>query len=42
VILSIADAETALVWDGQQSRKLPPDIQATALQSAVASVFCVE
>jgi proteic killer suppression protein len=32
MIRSFADAETALVWEGQQSRRLPPDIQATALR----------
>lgn len=32
MIRSFADAETALVWEGQQSRRLPPDIQMTALR----------
>lgn len=32
MIHSIADAETALVWSGRRSRRLPPDIQATALR----------
>ena len=32
MILSFADAETALIWSGRQSRKLPPDIQSSALR----------
>lgn len=32
MIRSFADTETAIVWDGRRSRKLPPDIQATALR----------
>ena len=32
MILSFADPETALIWAGFQSRKLPPDIQPTALR----------
>ncbi|WP_288195912.1 type II toxin-antitoxin system RelE/ParE family toxin [uncultured Pleomorphomonas sp.] len=32
MILSFADAETAIIWDGRRSRKLPPDIQAVALR----------
>lgn len=32
MIRNFADVETALVWEGRQSRKLPPDIQATALR----------
>jgi proteic killer suppression protein len=32
MIRSFADAETAQVWDGRQSRRFPPDIQATALR----------
>ncbi len=32
MIRSFADAETALVWSGRRSRRLPPDIQATALR----------
>ena len=32
MIQSFADAETALVWAGRRSRKLPFDIQATALR----------
>ena len=32
MILSFADPETALVWSGHRSRKLPPDIQPTALR----------
>jgi proteic killer suppression protein len=32
MIRSFADAETVLVWEGRQSRKLPADIQATALR----------
>ncbi len=32
MIRSFADPETALVWSGRRSRKLPPDIQAVALR----------
>jgi len=32
MILSFADEETNLIWDGFRSRKLPPDIQAVALR----------
>ena len=32
MILSFADAETALIWSGRQSRKLPPDMQSSALR----------
>lgn len=32
MIQDFADAETELVWSGQRSRKLPPDIQAVALR----------
>jgi toxin HigB-1 len=32
MIRSFADRETALVWDGVKSRKLPPDIQVPALR----------
>jgi proteic killer suppression protein len=32
VIQSFADSETALVWSGRPSRRLPPDMQATALR----------
>lgn len=32
MIRSFADAEAALIWHGRQSRKFPPDIQATALR----------
>ncbi len=32
MIRSIRDAETALIWEGVRSRKLPPDIQSTALR----------
>ena len=32
MIQSFADAETALIWAGRRSRKLPFDIQATALR----------
>ena len=32
MIRNFADPETALVWAGRRSRKLPPDIQATALR----------
>ena len=32
MIRSFRDAETAAIWDGRKSRKLPPDIQTTALR----------
>ncbi|WP_158816602.1 type II toxin-antitoxin system RelE/ParE family toxin [Methylocapsa sp. S129] len=32
MIPGFADPETALIWSGRQSRKLPPDIQSTALR----------
>jgi toxin HigB-1 len=32
VIQSFADAETELIWAGRRSRRLPGDIQATALR----------
>ena len=32
MIRSFADAETETVWSGRRSRKLPPDIQTTALR----------
>jgi toxin HigB-1 len=32
MIRSFRDAETATVWSGTRSRKLPPEIQATALR----------
>ena len=32
MIRSFRDAETALIWEGTRSRKLPPDIQSTALR----------
>jgi proteic killer suppression protein len=32
MIASLRDGETAMVWAGQRSRRLPPDIQATALR----------
>ena len=32
MIVSFADAETALIWDGRRSRRLPPNIQPTALR----------
>ena len=32
MIRGFRDAESAIVWDGRRSRKLPPDIQATALR----------
>ena len=32
MIASFRDSETATVWSGHRSRKLPPDIQATALR----------
>ncbi len=32
MIRSFADPETASIWAGRRSRKLPPDIQAVALR----------
>lgn len=32
MIRDFADAETALIWSGRRSRKLPPDMQAVALR----------
>ena len=32
MIASFRDGETALVWHGTRSRRLPPDIQPTALR----------
>lgn len=32
MIQSFSDSETERVWSGRTSRKLPPDIQATALR----------
>ena len=32
MIRSFADKETERVWNEERSRKLPPDIQATALR----------
>lgn len=32
MIQSFADVETEKIWSGVKSRKLPPDIQATALR----------
>jgi toxin HigB-1 len=32
MIASFADRETAIVWDGHRSRRLPPDIQGSALR----------
>ncbi len=32
MIQSFADTETEKIWSGVMSRKLPPDIQATALR----------
>ena len=32
MIQSFADPETALIWSGRRSRKLPPDIQNVALR----------
>jgi proteic killer suppression protein len=32
MIVSFRDAETAAVWDGRRSRRLPGDIQAGALR----------
>ena len=31
MIVSFRDAEAARIWNGERSRKLPPDIQAKAL-----------
>ncbi|SFJ84009.1 proteic killer suppression protein [Bosea sp. OK403] len=31
MIVSFRDSETARIWDGEQSRRLPSDIQATGL-----------
>lgn len=32
MIRSFADRETERIWDGERSRRLPPDIQPTALR----------
>jgi proteic killer suppression protein len=32
MIRSFADPETALIWSGRRSRRLPPDIQVIALR----------
>ena len=32
MIQSFADAETALIWSGRRSRRLPADIEAVALR----------
>jgi proteic killer suppression protein len=32
MIVSFRDGETARIWQGKRSRRLPPDIQATALR----------
>lgn len=32
MIRSFRDAETALIWDGRRSRRLPPEIQRVALR----------
>ena len=32
MIVSFRDDPTVTVWSGQRSRRLPPDIQATALR----------
>ena len=32
MIVSFRDEPTATVWSGERSRRLPPDIQATALR----------
>ena len=32
MIVSFRDTETATIWAGQRSRRLPPDIQAGALR----------
>jgi proteic killer suppression protein len=32
MIVSLRDVETATIWDGRRSRRLPPDIQVAALR----------
>jgi len=32
MIVSFGDVETAKIWNGERSRRLPPDIQSTALR----------
>jgi toxin HigB-1 len=32
MIVNFRDAETAAIWEGRRSRRLPPDIQAVALR----------
>ena len=32
MIKNFADPETEIIWSGRRSRKLPPDIQSTALR----------
>jgi proteic killer suppression protein len=32
MIVSFGDSETESIWAGERSRRLPPDIQATALR----------
>jgi proteic killer suppression protein len=32
MIVSFRDPETAIIWDGRRSRRLPPDIQNVALR----------
>jgi proteic killer suppression protein len=32
MIVSFRDRETAAIWDGRRSRRLPPDIQPVALR----------
>ena len=32
MIKTFADAETEIIWSGRRSRRLPPDIQSTALR----------
>ena len=32
MIVSFRDAETETIWNGRRSRRLPPDIQPTALR----------
>ena len=32
MIVSFGDGETEKIWSGERSRRLPPDIQATALR----------
>ena len=32
MIVSFGDTQTALIWEGRRSRRLPPDIQSVALR----------